>query len=331
MQKYSLSTSTNGNPYARSIPRSSVSSRLSVVNHVPPVKNAPYVSDYNLVHAYITRLLEQVGGVYESRGMFGMVYRIPHPRTRTLQALLIDLVHHRDPRFPAVTDAYVTEEPAMGDIALKIEHSSQIHAMKNSKAFDLTTYNTERAKWVKETEIMVDLPHSMVPKVYVAFTAGLIRITAMEFIDGVPLDNVMRVPPRYGFDMSILKSLEKQVHSLLWLLWKRGYVHMDLHGNNVLVRPNGRIVVIDFGESTTLPKSLRPSRSPFRRWNAHTYWKKQLEPEVNKYIQSKDRNTYIPNGKLIAVLRKQRQTFEEEAKRLKSKKKSRTSGWTSLV
>lgn len=319
-KKYSSNNSVD-NPYARSIPRSSVSSGSSVVNHVPVVKNAPYVSDHKRVETFMKDLIEQVGGVYESKGMFGMVYRIPASRTRTLHAILVDIAYDRMPKFPHVTDTYVSHQRITGDIALKIEHSSQVLTMKNGKMFDLTTYNKERAKWVKEVNIMLDMPPSIVPAVYVAFTAGLLRVTAMEFIEGQPIDRVMRNPVVYGFDMSILKHLEKQVHSLLWLLWKRGYVHMDLHGNNVIVKPNGRLVVIDFGESTTLPKHLRPSTLRKVGWNAHAYWKKHLEPEINQYILGKKRNTYVANGRLISVLRKQRAEFDAETERLKQRRR----------
>jgi len=41
-------------------------------------------------------------------------------------------------------------------------------------------------------------------------------------------------------------------------MWMRGYAHTDLNPNNIIIRPDGSICIIDYGMATRLPSSLVP-------------------------------------------------------------------------
>lgn len=305
----SVTNSTvSDNPYARSIPRSSTSSTSSSVREpAPHLRDPAFISAFARVKQHLMTVLHVVDATYESRGAFGQIFKVRSSRVPTFQAIVTDIIHGRYPGFPHVTDIIQSRSRMRNDLAVKIQVSHEAHV----KEFNLDRYNKERARWIKEVEIMSSLPRSVVPKVYAAFTSGLFHITVMEFVEGHTVDQVMRNPVGYGFELSILKKIESQMHSILWLLWKRGLVHMDLHGGNVLIKPNGKLVVIDFGEAATLPPRLRPRIKVPLAWNAHKYWKKHLEPEIDSFVHLKGRDRYIPNGKLISMLRQKQKSFKK--------------------
>ena len=88
----------------------------------------------------------------------------------------------------------------------------------------------------------VELPLVSVP--YVVHGMCGPRSLTMEFIDGVPIDDLARIE-RFGFDPSPVVTQTVKGFLMTALRW--GFFHGDVHAGNLLLRPDGRLGVIDWG------------------------------------------------------------------------------------
>jgi aarF domain-containing kinase len=88
----------------------------------------------------------------------------------------------------------------------------------------------------------VDLPLVTVPVVYDELSGP--RSLTMEFIEGIPVDDMARIE-RYGYDPAPVVSQTVKGFLLTAIRW--GFFHGDVHAGNLLLRPDGRIGVIDWG------------------------------------------------------------------------------------
>jgi len=88
------------------------------------------------------------------------------------------------------------------------------------------------------------------------------NVHAMEYVQGVSLDIVAQKLLNSG-NMDDLHILMYNVQNAILCLWEGGFVHMDLHIHNIIVKPNLNVKIIDFGLTQRAsplrksPKSLR--------------------------------------------------------------------------
>ncbi len=81
-----------------------------------------------------------------------------------------------------------------------------------------------------------------IPKIYWNLVSQ--RIMTIEWVDGVSV-----------YNLACLKhkkiNLKKVVHNLLYMFlnqaYRDGFFHADLHPGNILIRPDGNVVLVDFG------------------------------------------------------------------------------------
>jgi aarF domain-containing kinase len=88
----------------------------------------------------------------------------------------------------------------------------------------------------------VDLPLIYVPRPLFELSSG--RVLTMEFINGVPIDDLAAVGT---FDYDPRPVVEQVVQGFLLTAIKWGNFHGDIHAGNLLLMPDGRIGVIDWG------------------------------------------------------------------------------------
>jgi tRNA A-37 threonylcarbamoyl transferase component Bud32 len=88
----------------------------------------------------------------------------------------------------------------------------------------------------------VDLPLVTVPEVHQDLSGP--RTLTMEFIEGIPVDDLARIE-RYGFDPAPVVSQTVKGFLMTTLRW--GFFHGDVHAGNLLLRPDGTLGVIDWG------------------------------------------------------------------------------------
>lgn len=122
---------------------------------------------------------------------------------------------------------------------------------------DKRTLTTSSELLRREVDILKDLSHPYIPKVYDFFTEGETVYTAMDFIDGESLDKVLErgmhfsQPQVIRWAIQLLEALE-YLHSPTHGIPPRGYIHSDIKPANIMLRGNGDICLIDFNISLAL-------------------------------------------------------------------------------
>ncbi|MGE5344452.1 MAG: protein kinase domain-containing protein [Acidithiobacillales bacterium] len=111
-----------------------------------------------------------------------------------------------------------------------------------------------RARLLREARLASQISH---PNAGIVFEVGEFEhdgtahpFIAMEWVDGEPLDAWVR---RRSPSLAEILGLVGQVAAALAAAHEKGVVHRDVKPSNILVTPDGRVKVLDFGVATRLP------------------------------------------------------------------------------
>jgi predicted unusual protein kinase regulating ubiquinone biosynthesis (AarF/ABC1/UbiB family) len=89
---------------------------------------------------------------------------------------------------------------------------------------------------------LVDLPLIHVPEPFFDLSGS--RVLTMEFVEGVPIDDLASIA---DFDYDPRPVVHQVVQGFLLTAIKWGNFHGDIHAGNLLLMPDGRVGVIDWG------------------------------------------------------------------------------------
>ncbi|MGS2616460.1 class III lanthionine synthetase LanKC [Micromonospora sp. LZ34] len=113
---------------------------------------------------------------------------------------------------------------------------------------------------------LADLPQ--VPRVHDEFTLGEHRFLALEYIEGLPLNKVLvERYPLIDADATDddradyarwARHIHAQVESVIEAIHDRGLVYGDLHLFNIMIRPDDRVVLVDFEVAAPAEGHRRP-------------------------------------------------------------------------
>ena len=103
---------------------------------------------------------------------------------------------------------------------------------------------TARARLVREAKAAAALNHPNICTVYEVGDADGRTYIAMELIEGQTLSSMLAAGP---LPSNRVMQLGRQLADALTHAHERGVVHRDLKSNNVIVTPEGRLKVLDFG------------------------------------------------------------------------------------
>ncbi len=99
---------------------------------------------------------------------------------------------------------------------------------------------------------LADVPDLWIPDVVAEYSNG--NVLTMEFSDGERVDLYARLHPD-----TISHSINTLVRLMLQTIFEEGLFHADPHFGNVLVLPDGRLSLLDFGMTGELDEPMRES------------------------------------------------------------------------
>ncbi len=117
----------------------------------------------------------------------------------------------------------------------------------------------EAETWLDiEAGALVELDHPNIVRVADAGRVGDFPYVATELVEGLPLHEHVRLnPPSLREILDWMVQLAEAVHAA----HSRGIVHRDLKPTNVIVTPDGRLLIVDFGvASMVTPYQPEPRR-----------------------------------------------------------------------
>ncbi|MBC7896090.1 MAG: AarF/ABC1/UbiB kinase family protein [Cytophagaceae bacterium] len=98
-------------------------------------------------------------------------------------------------------------------------------------------------------------PRVIVPEVVTELTRK--RTLVLEYVEGIRVDRIQAHPGDSTHDPRGVVSRVMELYLQMMLV--DGFFHADPHPGNVLVAPDGRIVLLDFGMVIRVPREMRAS------------------------------------------------------------------------
>lgn len=136
------------------------------------------------------------------------------------------------------------------------------------------------------------------PRIYTSFHDGTsgVFITVMEYIDGKTLHRAGENKKFLGTTLpfKILQQLTKAIETV----WLAGFVHSDLHHNNILVTPKEDVKIIDLGMARLIPKKTHEKVKAMLAKGVHAdeVWQKSgLGGWSNRNMARRRFSWYNPN------------------------------------
>ena len=123
------------------------------------------------------------------------------------------------------------------------ELSDRVEAMKVLLP-DLEGNADLATRFLREIKVQAGMDHPNIAKLYTALRIENQLLMCMELVDGVGLDQCLR-----DGSISLVNAIDYtvQVLSALEYAHQRGVVHRDIKPANMMLLPNGKIKLLDFG------------------------------------------------------------------------------------
>ena len=133
----------------------------------------------------------------------------------------------------------------MGEVYLATDENLDRHVALKVLKPELLTDEIFISRFSQEAKTMAKFNHPHIATLYTIIKGEGQLIMAMEYIDGVPLDEYMKKPS----GLSPLETLETIISVLEGLCHahQKGIVHRDLKPSNIMFNKSGVVKVMDFG------------------------------------------------------------------------------------
>ena len=110
--------------------------------------------------------------------------------------------------------------------------------------------DTSRARLLREAQHASALNHPNICTIYDVGESGGKAFIAMEYIEGRRLSELI---PSNGLEIEAVLRYGSQIADALAHAHERGIVHRDLKSANIVITPDGRAKVLDFGLAKRMP------------------------------------------------------------------------------
>jgi len=144
-----------------------------------------------------------------------------------------------------------------GEVIRALDH---LHGRQVALKVRPVTDDASRSHLLSEARLLLSLsPHPGLPLVREDFFVDERYVIAMDWIEGTDLDALLDVEGRPGLDPAlVITYLEQAVEALEHLhTHDPPVVHGDVKPANLILTSSGRIVLVDFGLSSTPTDELR--------------------------------------------------------------------------
>ena len=156
--------------------------------------------------------------------------------------------HHMPPRYAPQVEGYQIVgklgEGGMGTVWRAVQLSTRREVALKLLNPAIIGSDKLRARFEREVELAASLEHPNIARVYDSGLRQGVYCYAMEFIDGLPLDEYILL--NHLKQRQILELTEK-VCRAVQCAHQRGVTHTDLKPSNILVSKDGEPHVLDFG------------------------------------------------------------------------------------
>lgn len=109
-------------------------------------------------------------------------------------------------------------------------------------------------KFMKEGRTLYDLTHPNVVRVHDLFRFNNTAYIVMELIEGKTLREILDASLDKKLSPNRVEEIVGQIVSALGEIHKRKICHLDISPDNIMIDPDGRAVLIDFGAAKQLLK-----------------------------------------------------------------------------
>lgn len=165
---------------------------------------------------------------------------------------------------PVAIKEYFPSDFATRDSTLKVCCKSENFA---------TDYKWGLERFIDEAQALARFDHTNIVRVYRYFRANNTAYMALKFEDGRNFKSwleSLRRPPTQGE----LDAIVKPLLSALETIHAKDFLHRDIAPDNIIIRPDGSPVLIDFGSARgdiaqhtkTVSALVKPGYSPFEQY-----------------------------------------------------------------
>ena len=137
-------------------------------------------------------------------------------------------------RLASLMEKYLPESRPLNPVEMVEEFANAI-----DQELDFILEATNMARF---SQIFLNDSYIFVPKIYWDLTHP--HILVMEYIDGIPLDEIDRL---LAANVDLKRTAERLLGAFLRQIFEFGFYQADPHPGNFLVLPDNRIAFIDFG------------------------------------------------------------------------------------
>jgi len=108
-------------------------------------------------------------------------------------------------------------------------------------------------RFLAEARTMATVSHPAIVEVYDYGRSDALAYLVMQFVDGDSLRQVLDREERLAADRTMV--IVAQAATALHIAHGRGIVHRDVKPGNLLIRPDGQVVLTDFGIATLVNRA----------------------------------------------------------------------------
>ena len=106
-----------------------------------------------------------------------------------------------------------------------------------------------RARFIQEARSAANLSHPSIVRIYQFEARGDLMFIAMEYFPGGTLTSHLKhaAKQKQSIDLRETLAILAQIADALDYAHRKGIVHRDIKPDNIMIRPDGRAVLIDLG------------------------------------------------------------------------------------